>query len=82
MKILLVIIFCFTLLGCNSQSQKVNLGKCIEVRAISTSFNESPKTQVVTDKGFYILDGYYSFDRDQDIIISEVLIIRKQQIIF
>lgn len=72
-KILLFLLL-FLLCGCGKTTtitpSKCYLGKCIDIRVIPTSFNESPKIQVETDKGFYIIYGYHSYKRGEEILVE------------
>jgi hypothetical protein len=76
-KNLLIILTCLFFLGCNNTPQiinRVNLGKFIESKQVVTSWNETQRIQIITDKGSYFLLGYHSFKLNEDVIINKKLI--------
>jgi len=69
-KIMLIILIVFLLSSCSFKDLECNLGKFISVTPIPTAFNESNKMLVVTDKGSYIIAGYHSFEKGQEVVVK------------
>ena len=72
--LIIIIFFMFFILtgGCESKSpaiaSRVNLGKVIDANVISTSFNESIKTQIKTKNSFIVIRGCPSIPFGVDLI--------------
>lgn len=50
--------------------QQVTVGNLVTATVIPTSFNESMKMQIVTDKGVYIVRGLSSFNKGEEIYLT------------
>ena len=62
MKKIFIIAMITFIIGCGATIDKIevsrtNIGKIIDANVIPTSFNESIKTQVKTEGGFFLLIG-------------------------
>jgi hypothetical protein len=52
----LFIILCLAFAGCESREiERIAIGRVVDVSIVPTSFNESLKTQVKTDKRFVVI---------------------------
>ncbi len=75
MKTIIVIILLLVSVACIKQkSEEVAelreyVGKVVSTEVIPTSFNESMKMMVKTDKGFYVISGITSFNVGEEVII-------------
>ena len=60
MKILLIIPLAFILVSCTPDAvvvKTIDVGVVVDVNVVSTSFNESVKTTIKTDKGVFTIRG-------------------------
>jgi len=58
-QIFLIFICILFIFGCSKpiEVSRVSLGKIVDANVAPTSFNESIKTQIKTEKGFFVVNG-------------------------
>lgn len=75
---MILLILTLMLCGCDKHSDNtVDLGNYISSTPLATSFNESDKTVLHTDKGDYILIGFHSFNKNEKVLIRKKYIIKE-----
>ena len=73
---LLIILLSVFINGC-SKPQQLNLGKCLDIKLVASyRMGEPSVTQVTTERGFFVIEGYHSFYKGEDVVVCDYDIVK------